>query len=51
MPNTNRDPYQEFLAKHIPGARFFGIDTIKDTSVDLPHMLPSATVFAESVGK
>jgi thiosulfate/3-mercaptopyruvate sulfurtransferase len=51
MPNTNRDPYQEFLANHIPGARFFGIDTIKDTSVDLPHMLPSAAAFAESVGK
>ncbi|KAI8337172.1 Rhodanese-like domain-containing protein [Chlamydoabsidia padenii] len=51
MPNTNRDPYQEFLNKRIPGARFFGIDTIKDTAVDLPHMLPSATVFANSVGK
>ncbi|SAL94790.1 hypothetical protein [Absidia glauca] len=49
MPNTNRDPYQEFLANHIPGARFFGIDTIKDTSVDLPHMLPSAAAFADSV--
>ncbi|KAI8093135.1 Rhodanese-like domain-containing protein [Halteromyces radiatus] len=50
MPNANRDPYQEFLAKRIPGAQFFGIDTIKDTSVDLPHMLPSVNVFAEAVG-
>ncbi|ORZ09216.1 Rhodanese-like domain-containing protein [Absidia repens] len=51
MPNTNRDPYQEFISKRIPGARFFGIDTIKDTSVDLPHMLPSANIFADAVGK
>ncbi|ORX62209.1 Rhodanese-like protein [Hesseltinella vesiculosa] len=50
MPNANRDPYQEFLAKRIPGAQFFGIDTIKDTTVDLPHMLPTPTVFAQAVG-
>ncbi|KAI8060849.1 Rhodanese-like domain-containing protein [Gongronella butleri] len=50
MPNANRDPFQEFLAKRIDGARFFGIDTIKDTTVDLPHMLPTPEVFAQAVG-
>ncbi|KAI9319653.1 Rhodanese-like domain-containing protein [Dichotomocladium elegans] len=49
MPNANRDPYKEYLAKHIPGARFFGIDDIKDTTVDLPHMLPTAQDFASAM--
>jgi thiosulfate/3-mercaptopyruvate sulfurtransferase len=51
MPNTNRDPYKEYLEKRIVGSQFFGIDTIKDTSIDLPHMLPSPDVFADAVGK
>lgn len=51
MPNTNRDPYQEFLQKRIASSQFFGIDTIKDTSSDLPHMLPSPDKFADAVGK
>ena len=51
MPNANRDPYQEYVQQHIPGARFFGIDKIKDTTVNLPHMLPTPEVFAEAVGK
>lgn len=50
MPNANRDPYQEYLQQHIPGAQFFGIDAIKDTTVDLPHMLPTPQVFADAVG-
>ncbi|KAL9555146.1 hypothetical protein PS6_003009 [Mucor atramentarius] len=51
MPNANRDPYQEYLNKRIAGSQFFGIDTIKDTSNDLPHMLPSPDNFADAVGK
>ncbi|KAM3588562.1 hypothetical protein VKS41_001004 [Umbelopsis sp. WA50703] len=51
MPNANRDPYQEFVQKRIPGAQFFGIDEIKDKASDLPHMLPSKDIFAEAVGK
>jgi thiosulfate/3-mercaptopyruvate sulfurtransferase len=51
MPNTNRDPYQEYLKKRIEGSQFFGIDTIKDTTSDLPHMLPSPDNFADAVGK
>lgn len=51
MPNTNRDPYEEYLKKRIVGSQFFGIDTIKDTSSELPHMLPSPDLFASAVGK
>ena len=50
MPATGRDPAAEFRAKHIPGARFFDIDKIADTSVKLPHMIPSEDVFARSIG-
>ncbi|MBC8158875.1 MAG: sulfurtransferase [Alphaproteobacteria bacterium] len=35
---------------HIPGAVRFDVDDIADTSVDLPHMLPDAAVFAAKVG-
>ena len=46
MPADERDCHAEYLAAHIPGAVFFDIDEIADTSVDLPHMLPSADKFA-----
>jgi thiosulfate/3-mercaptopyruvate sulfurtransferase len=51
LPNQQRDAKAEYLANHIPGARFFDIDAIADTSNPLPHMLPSAEFFAESVGR
>ena len=50
MPATGRDPRAEFLAAHIPGARFFDIDAIADTSVNLPHMVPDERTFADKVG-
>jgi thiosulfate/3-mercaptopyruvate sulfurtransferase len=49
MPGTNHDPEAEWRTAHIPGARFFDIDRIADTSVPLPHMLPSAPVFAAAL--
>jgi len=49
MPNSNRNPLEEFQSERIPGARFFDVDKIADTSVSLPHMLPSETLFQESV--
>lgn len=49
MPAAERDPYAEFVDGHIPGARFFDIDAISDTSSSLPHMLPTAEAFAASV--
>ncbi len=50
LPTTGRDPYQEYLAGHIPGAIFFDIDGIADTGSPLPHMLPDPTAFAAAVG-
>lgn len=49
MPGSNRNPEAEWRTAHIPGARFFDIDRIADTSVPLPHMLPSEKTFADSL--
>lgn len=49
MPAAGRDPNVEYGSGHIPGARFFDIDAISDTSSLLPHMLPAAEAFAASV--
>ncbi|MBT5265788.1 MAG: 3-mercaptopyruvate sulfurtransferase [Rhodospirillaceae bacterium] len=50
LPTANRDANAEFLEKHIPGARRFDIDDICDPTSDLPHMIPTAEMFAEKVG-
>src|SRR5205823_4348967 len=50
LPELKRDAFEEFVEAHIPGAVFFDIDAIADTSTSLPHMLPSARAFAEGVG-
>ncbi len=50
MPNASRNAQAEYLAGHIPGAVFFDIDGIADTSTDLPHMLPAPNDFARMVG-
>ena len=50
MPQLQRDARAEFLAAHVPGAVFFDIDAIADRSTSLPHMLPTAEVFASAVG-
>ena len=50
MPQAKRDPAKEFVEAHLPGAVFFDIDRIADTSSPLPHMLPSPEVFANAVG-
>ena len=50
LPTANRKPYEEYLAGHIPGAVYFDMDEIADKSTGLPHILPSAEVFAREVG-
>ena len=50
LSSMNRDAGAEYLAGHIPGAVRFDIDTVKDTSSPLPHMMPDAARFAEAVG-
>jgi thiosulfate/3-mercaptopyruvate sulfurtransferase len=50
LPGSGRDARAEHRRCHIPGAQFFDIDGIRDESSELPHMLPSAEVFAAKVG-
>ncbi len=50
LPTMNRDPEAEYRAGHIPGAVRFDIDTVKDRSSSLPHMLPTPEAFASEVG-
>jgi thiosulfate/3-mercaptopyruvate sulfurtransferase len=47
QPGHGRDSY---AAGHIPGAVFFDINAIADSSTDLPHMLPAPAAFAEAAG-
>ncbi len=49
MPAEQTDPHAVFLQGHIPGARFFDIETIADPDTALPHMVPSAGRFARMV--
>ena len=44
LPARNATPRRSSWQQHIPGAVFFDIDEIADTSSPLPHMLPSARV-------
>lgn len=46
MPGEARSAREEYLEEHIPGALFFDIDEIADTSSKLPHMLPSPEKFS-----
>lgn len=50
LPTANRDPREEFMQGHIPGAVFFDIDAISDPASGLPHMLPDAVSFAKAMG-
>ena len=51
MPALGRDARKEYLASHIPGARFLDIDEVADTSNPAPHMLPSAAEFGAAMEK
>jgi thiosulfate/3-mercaptopyruvate sulfurtransferase len=51
LPPTGRNGEAEFRAGHIPGAVFFNIDVIADTSSGLPHMLPDPVAFASAMRK
>ncbi|MSP82764.1 MAG: 3-mercaptopyruvate sulfurtransferase [Alphaproteobacteria bacterium] len=44
-----RDPKAEYRERHIPGAVFFDIDEIADTSSPYPHMLPDPVKFSARV--
>jgi thiosulfate/3-mercaptopyruvate sulfurtransferase len=51
LPPTGRNGEAEYRAAHIPGAVFFDIDLIADTSSGLPHMLPEPVAFSSAMRK
>lgn len=50
LPVHARDPAIEYAERRIPGAIRFDIDTVKDASSPLPHMLPRPEAFSAAVG-
>ena len=49
LPNTNKDPYKDYLLSHIEGSKFFDIDKNSDEKSDLPHMLVKKEKWEEIV--
>jgi len=49
LPNEPKDGAAEYRGAHIPGARFFDIDDVADPDTDLPHMVPTAGLFARKM--
>ena len=49
LPTQKRDGREEYLAAHIPGAVFFDVNAIADTTTDLPHMLPRPEAFSSAM--
>jgi thiosulfate/3-mercaptopyruvate sulfurtransferase len=49
LADAKRDPKAEYADAHIPGAVYFDIDAISDTTSPYPHMLPSPEKFASRV--
>lgn len=45
LPDAERDAAAEFLAAHIPGARYLGLDSFKDEASPVPAALPTVTQF------
>jgi len=50
LQTEKRNARADYLSAHIPGAVFFDIEAIADTSIDLPHMLPGPDQFGEAAG-
>ncbi len=51
LPNEGLSGREEYQAHHIPGAVFFDIDEIADSTNPLPHMLPPPEKFSSRVRK
>ena len=49
MPALGRSGRAEYLAAHIPGARFLDIDEVADRSNPAPHMLPTVAEFGAAM--
>ena len=51
LPEHNRDAKAEFLAQHLPGARFLDLNLFHDAAIDLPNMLSrDAQQMSERIG-
>ena len=46
LPHEGRNARAEYEEQHIPGAVFFDIDEIADSTNPLPHMLPAPEKFS-----
>ncbi len=51
LPSENRNPEEEFLKKHIRGAKYFDINKFSDQGHELPHMVPSKEHFCSELSK
>ena len=49
MPASGRSGSEEYLAAHIPSARFLDIDEVSDHSNPSPHMLPRPAEFGAAM--
>lgn len=49
LPSAGRDAHGEFLAAHIPSARYFDLEANSDQKSPLPHMLPAAAQLAHDM--
>ncbi len=50
LPGITPTARENYHRGHIPGAVFFDIDDIAAQRTDLPHMIPSADLFAHKIG-
>lgn len=51
VQSNGKSGYESYLSERIPGARFFDVDGVKDTSSPYPHMLPSKDVFDKAMSQ
>jgi thiosulfate/3-mercaptopyruvate sulfurtransferase len=50
LPGITPTAREDYDQGHIPGAVFFDIDDICEPGTSLPHMIPSADLFARKIG-
>src|ERR1700740_2608927 len=50
LPGITPTAREDYDRAHIPGAVFFDIDDICEPGTSLPHMIPSAELFARKLG-
>lgn len=51
MPNAPESALENFHKHHIPGAVYFDLDDIANTTSELPHMVATPDKFSRMVGK